>query len=178
MCFDGDRDKKMNFREVRFTSAKRAQRRALSPSRLIALLLCAKCVRLIHSTAAALLSKLDTRTRTCSREIRLTTLLAVVGQFLMVAAMLMPECSEVDKLRFWWWVMLFSDESSSDSSNSTSAARQAPIVPHRQVVQVATGASGEASAPLETLGRFFRDVLVSCTGLKIAKAIAVIRPHP
>ena len=92
----------------------------------------------------------------------------------MVAAMHTPECSDVDKLRFWWWVMLFSDEFSSDSSNSTSAARQAPIMPHNDVVQVATAESREVSAPLETLGRFFRDVLVSCAGLQIAKAIAVM----
>ena len=85
-------------------------------------------------------------------------------EFLMVAAMHMPECSDVDILRFWWWVMLFSDESSAE--RSTSAARQAPIVKHSEAVELASHSTNdsEVRVPIETIARFLRDVLLGCTG--------------
>ena len=93
-------------------------------------------------------------------------------EFLMVAAMHTPECSDVDILRYWWWVMLFSDESSAEKSSS--AARETPIVPHSEAVQLAarsTNDSGEFGAPIETIARFLRDVLLGCTGMTCKESI-------
>jgi len=95
-------------------------------------------------------------------------------EFLMVAAMHMHnQSSQLEKVRFWWWVMLFTDET------SVMAGSGDPRVARLQVVKMATEMnSQDFCAPLATLGRFLRDFLASCTGLKISKAFEVRRLRP
>ena len=97
-------------------------------------------------------------------------------QFLMVAAMHFPSgSSNLEKLRYWWWIMLFTDEKSVLTSDKTT-----PLISREEVVKLATGDhlktdknAADVCVPLETIGRFFRDLMSSCAGLKIAAGMEV-----
>ena len=100
-------------------------------------------------------------------------------QFLMVAAMHFPSgSSSLEKLRYWWWVMLFTDE------NSQMSGDKSPLIPREDVVKLAVGETlrsgmnaADICVPLETVGRFLRDLLSSCSGLKIAAGMEVSASH-
>lgn len=97
-------------------------------------------------------------------------------QFLMVAAMHFPSgSSNLEKLRYWWWIMLFTDENSFLTSDKTT-----PLISREDVVKLATGDNlktgknaADVCVPLETIGRFLRDLMSSCAGLKIASGMEV-----
>eukprot|EP00802_Teleaulax_amphioxeia_P014632 Tamp_14702.p1 GENE.Tamp_14702~~Tamp_14702.p1 ORF type:complete len:192 (+),score=24.34 Tamp_14702:393-968(+) len=101
-------------------------------------------------------------------------------QFLMVAAMHFPSgSSSLEKLRYWWWVMLFTDE------NSQMSGDKSPLIPREDVVKLAVGETlrsgmnaADICVPLETVGRFLRDLLSSCSGLKIAAGMEVFQFNP
>ena len=71
--------------------------------------------------------------------------------------------------------MLFTDEKSVLTSDKTT-----PLISREEVVKLATGDhlktdknAADVCVPLETIGRFFRDLMSSCAGLKIAAGMEV-----